>query len=95
MAGQHRKSLVGDIALAVFVLFVDALAYAVTTIWQFAAHVRPAQEAWSWTYLGLAVLIAASAFAFGGRAGLPVTAGAQLLAGAFLGLAALARLASA
>ncbi|WP_338697214.1 hypothetical protein V2W30_16010 [Streptomyces sp. Q6] len=90
MAGHYRtpRSRWGDAALALFVLFVDALACLTAAVWLWAAHVPV--EGVLWALLALAVLVVASAFAFGGRAGLPVTAGVQVVAGFALGLLVLA-----
>ncbi|MCX3060335.1 hypothetical protein [Streptomyces beihaiensis] len=90
MAGHYRtpRSPWGDAALAVFVVFVDAVACLNAALWLFAAHACGA--AVTGAYLGLAGLIGVSAAAFFGRAALPLTGAAQVVAAVVLGLGALA-----
>ncbi|MEV3857933.1 hypothetical protein AB0J38_26840 [Streptomyces sp. NPDC050095] len=90
MAGHYRtpKSVAGDIALSLFVLCVDAVACAAAAVWLFGADASA--TAVTWTYAGLAALIAASAFTFvTERVRLPVTAGMQIAAAVVIGLGAL------
>ncbi|MEV5608235.1 hypothetical protein [Streptomyces sp. NPDC052225] len=95
MAGHYRtpRSRWGDAALAVFVLFTDVIAGVTASVWLPAAR-TPAAGA-LWAFLALAVLVFCSAFALGGRTGLPITAGVQAVAGSILGLLVLASYASA
>ncbi|WP_420035150.1 hypothetical protein ACN2WE_24685 [Streptomyces sp. cg28] len=82
MAGHHRtpRSLAGDAALALFVLFTDAVGCVNVAFWSWGAHLSSTGSA-LWALL-LAALILASSFAFRfGRRPLPVTAGIQVFAG--------------
>ncbi|WP_353944215.1 hypothetical protein ABII15_23215 [Streptomyces sp. HUAS MG91] len=83
MTGHQRtpKSLAGDIALALFVLFVDVIGCLNVAVWSYGAHASRGQVALG--TLLLAGLILASSFAFRfGRSPLLVTAGIQVFAGA-------------
>ncbi|NEB77104.1 hypothetical protein G3I40_18025 [Streptomyces sp. SID14478] len=92
MTGHYRtpKTVVGDVALSLFVLFVDVVACAAAAVWLFGAGASGTVAAW--TYGAVAALVAASAFTFvTERVRLPVTAGMQAVAGTVLGLGVLAQ----
>ncbi|MEU6842519.1 hypothetical protein ABZ930_11705 [Streptomyces sp. NPDC046716] len=85
MTGHHHtpKSLAGDAALALFVLFTDAIGCLTVVVWSWGAHLSSRGFA-LWVLL-LAGLILASSFAFRfGRVPLPVTAGIQVVAGSLV-----------